>query len=131
MIETIRKDKKRHENAIKALEGRALQEERVDEDDYSARLGVADDLSSLEHFERRGVLISPWVWFGSMRSEIQNATIDRYPDLISTGVTIKWTCPECHSVLYVTREELLNHLNECEMGCLEETQEYTCPSINT
>lgn len=81
--------------------------------DYSVRLGVADGLESLEHFERRGVRLSPWVWFGSLVGEMQSATMERYPDLISAGVTVRWCCPECKEVMYVKKEELMSHLNEC------------------
>lgn len=81
--------------------------------DYSARLGVADGLESLEHFERRGVRLSPWVWFGSLVGEMQSATMEQYPDLISAGVTVRWCCPECKEVMYVKKEELMSHLNEC------------------
>lgn len=81
--------------------------------DYSSRLGVADGLESLEHFERRGVRLSPWVWFGSLVGEMQSATMEQYPDLISVGVTVRWCCPECKEVMYVKKEELMSHLNEC------------------
>ena len=61
----------------------------------------------------RGVRLSPWVWFGSLVGEMQSATMERYPDLISAGVTVRWCCPECKEVMYVKKEELMSHLNEC------------------
>ena len=41
------------------------------------------------------------------------ATVEYYPDLISDKMTVRWDCPVCKEVLYVTREELLDHLNHC------------------
>ena len=80
---------------------------------YSERLGIADHVTSLEHFERKGIQCSPWVWFGSLTTNAAKISIDRYPDLIETGITIRWVCPLCHEEKYVTREDLMEHLNSC------------------
>ena len=85
-----------------------------EEEDYSTRLGIADHVSSLEHLQRKsGVQLSPWLWFGSLATDLTKASIDRYPDMIATNMTIRWECPVCRQVLYVTREELMNHLSAC------------------
>lgn len=83
-------------------------------EDYSMRLGVADHVASLEHLRRKnGVQCSPWMWFGSLATDLTKASIDRYPDMIATNMTIRWECPICSQMMYVTREELMNHLSEC------------------
>lgn len=81
--------------------------------DYSSRLGIADSLTSLSSFQRKGIQISPWVWYGSLQTTAIKATVEFYPDLISDKMTVRWDCPVCKEVLYVTREELLDHLNHC------------------
>ena len=81
--------------------------------DYSSRLGIADSLTSLSSFQRKGIQISPWVWYGSLQTTAMKATVEFYPDLISYNMTVRWDCPVCKEVLYVTREELLDHLNHC------------------
>ena len=81
--------------------------------DYSSRLGIADSLTSLSSFQRKGIQISPWVWYGSLQTTAMKATVESYPDLISDKMTVRWDCPVCKEVLYVTREELLDHLNHC------------------
>lgn len=81
--------------------------------DYSSRLGIADSLTSLSSFQRKGIQISPWVWYGSLQTTAMKATVEFYPDLISDKMTVRWDCPVCKEVLYVTREELLDHLNHC------------------
>ena len=81
--------------------------------DYSSRLGIADSLTSLSSFQRKGIQISPWVWYGSLQTTAMKATVEYYPDLISDKMTVRWDCPVCKEVLYVTREELLDHLNHC------------------
>ena len=81
--------------------------------DYSNRLGIADSLTSLNSFQRKGIQVSPWVWYGSLQTTAMKATVEFYPDLISDKMTVRWDCPVCKEVLYVTREELLDHLNHC------------------
>ena len=81
--------------------------------DYSNRLGIADSLTSLNSFQRKGIQVSPWVWYGSLQTTAMKATVEYYPDLISDKMTVRWDCPVCKEVLYVTREELLDHLNHC------------------
>lgn len=88
--------------------------EDVEEEDYSMRLGIADHVSSLDRLQRKsGVQLSPWLWFGSLATDLTKASIDRYPDMIATNMTIRWECPACRQVLYVTREELMSHLRAC------------------
>ena len=81
--------------------------------DYSNRLGIADSLTSLNSFQRKGIQVSPWVWYGSLQTTAMKATVEYYPDLISDKMTVRWDCPVCKEILYVTREELLDHLNHC------------------
>ena len=84
------------------------------DEDYSMRLGIADHVSSLEHLQQKsGVQLSPWLWFGSLATDLTKASIDRYPDMIATNMTIRWECPICRQILYVTREELMSHLSAC------------------
>ena len=120
---------------MKALEGKVDGSTPADSggmEDYSSRLGVADGVESLEHFERRGVRLSPWVWFGSLVGKMDKATIDKYPDLISAGVTVRWCCPVCKEVMYVKKEELMSHLNECvKWSVWNKRKQYTPASTNT
>lgn len=94
--------------------GKSDENEEDDEvDDFSERLGVADSITSLDHFKRRGVQLSPWVWYGSLTTHPERANVEYYPDLIVEGMTVRWDCPVCHEVMYVTKEELISHLNKC------------------
>ena len=92
------------------VEEKEIEEE---EEDFSERLGVADGLTSLNHFKRRGIQLSPWVWYGSLTAHPDKANVEYYPDLIVDGMTVRWDCPVCHEVMYVTKEELICHLNKC------------------
>lgn len=105
-------------NAIEALEkgiSEMNQEEEKEEEfvDYSSRLGIADSLTSLESFKRKGFQLSPWLWYGSLQTTALKATVENFPDLISYKMTVRWDCPICKQVLYVTKEELVHHLSEC------------------
>lgn len=100
-------------------EGKSDENEEDDEvDDFSERLGVADSITSLDHFKRRGVQLSPWVWYGSLTTHPERANVEYYPDLIVEGMTVRWDCPVCHEVMYVTKEELISHLNKCVHCCV-------------
>lgn len=105
-----------NENAITRLEqglDNVTQEEENDLVDYSSRLGVADSLTSLDTFKRKGIQLSPWLWYGSLQTTSLKATIENFPDLISDRMTVRWDCPICKQIMYVTKEELINHLNGC------------------
>ena len=88
-------------------------EKEEEEEDFSERLGVADGMTSLSHFKRRGIQLSPWVWYGSLTAHPDKANVEYYPDLIVDGMTVRWDCPVCHETMYVTKEELICHLNKC------------------
>ena len=79
----------------------------------SERLGVADDVRDAETMKRRGVKLSEWLWFGSLKTNPEKADVEHYPDLITEGMTVRWDCPVCHETMYVTRGELMEHLQKC------------------
>ena len=104
------------ENATASLEKEAVvnaEEDDEENEDYSTRLGIADSVTSLETLERKGIQLSPWLWFDSLHTTSKQANISNYPDMISDKLTIRWECPVCRESMYVTREDLLKHLNEC------------------
>ena len=132
LIQVISEQKQKEKEVEKAkgMDAIALMEERVkgkgemdmkesqrdegkDDEDFSERLGVADGMTSLSHFKRRGIQLSPWVWYGSLTAHPDKANVEYYPDLIVDGMTVRWDCPVCHEVMYVTKEELIGHLNKC------------------
>lgn len=100
-------------DAISALESMVVEKDEKEEEDYSERLGIADSVSDLDHFKRKGIQIAPWLWYGSLTTNPEKANLEYYPDLIVDGMTVRWDCPLCHETMYVTKEELINHLNKC------------------
>lgn len=100
-------------DAISALESVVQNNTEPKEDDYSERLGIADSVSDLNHLKRKGCQIAPWLWYESLTTNPEKANLEYYPDLIVDGMTVRWDCPLCHETMYVTKEELMNHLNTC------------------
>ena len=111
------KEQKKAEKEAKSLgDAIARLEEQMgvsEEAGVSERLGVADDVRDAETMKRRGVKLSEWLWFGSLKTNPEKADVEHYPDLITEGMTVRWDCPVCHETMYVTRGELMEHLQKC------------------
>ena len=111
------KEQKRAEKEAKSLgDAIARLEEQMGVSEsvgVSERLGVADDVRDADHVDRSGVKLTEWLWFGSLKTNPEKANVEHFPDLITEGMTIRWDCPVCHEVMYVTREELMEHLRKC------------------
>lgn len=116
LVASVKEQKKAEKEAKSLGDAIARLEEQMgvsEQSGVSERLGVADDVRDADHVTRSGVKLTDWLWFDSLKTNPEKANVEHFPDLITEGMTIRWDCPVCQEVMYVTREELMEHLRQC------------------